>query len=61
MRAFAKAVRSNHLEALTSARNSMESHLMAFAAEQARVSGRMIEMSDYRRQVEQLMQPALQT
>ena len=31
-----------------------------FAAEQARVSGHMIEMSDYRRQVEQLMQPELQ-
>ena len=60
MRAFVQAVRANRLDALTSARNSMESHLMAFAAEQARVSGQMIQMSDYRTQVEQLMQPELQ-
>jgi len=39
---------------LTSARNSMESHLMAFAAEDARLNGTVIAMADYRRQVEEL-------
>jgi predicted dehydrogenase len=38
---------------LTSARESVESHLMAFAAEQARVSGTPVDMADFRRGVEQ--------
>ncbi|MEP7198229.1 MAG: Gfo/Idh/MocA family oxidoreductase, partial [Chloroflexota bacterium] len=39
MQAFVGALRSNQSDVLTSARNSMESHLMAFAAEQARRDG----------------------
>jgi hypothetical protein len=35
-------------QALTSGRNSLESHLMAFAAEQSRVQGSVISMPDYR-------------
>lgn len=38
--------------ALTSARASLESHLMAFAAEQARVEGRVIDMAEFRRRAE---------
>lgn len=55
MQAFVGALRSNQPDALTSARNSLESHLMAFAAEEARVTGRVVQMADYRREVEQLM------
>ena len=33
---------------LTSARNSLESHMMAFAAEKARLSGSVIPMADYK-------------
>ncbi len=54
MKAFIGALRSNSIETLTSARNSMESHLMAFAAEQARLEGSVVQMADYRRRVEQL-------
>lgn len=42
MRAFLAALRSGHRETLTSARNAMESHLMAFAAEEARVTGTVV-------------------
>lgn len=52
MRAFVEALRQEHVETLTSARNSMESHLMAFAAEEARVEGTVVHMDDYRRRVE---------
>lgn len=52
MRAFAGALRDRSPEPLTSARASLESHLMAFAAEQARVQGTIIEMSAYRQLVE---------
>jgi len=38
-------------EILTSARNSLESHLIAFAAEEARRFGQTIVMKDYRRQI----------
>jgi hypothetical protein len=37
---------------LTSARASLESHLMAFAAEQARTSGAMMDMAAYKAEVE---------
>ncbi|MCA1554075.1 MAG: Gfo/Idh/MocA family oxidoreductase [Chloroflexi bacterium] len=51
LRAFVVALRSNQRETLTSARNSLESHLMAFAAEEARVSGRVVQMDDFRQRV----------
>jgi predicted dehydrogenase len=38
--------------ALTTARESLESHLMAFAAEKARVDGGIIQLDDFRRQAE---------
>jgi predicted dehydrogenase len=38
--------------ALTTARESLESHLMAFAAERARVDGSIIQLDDFRRQAE---------
>jgi len=37
---------------LTSVRASLESHLMAFAAEEARVEGTMVDMAAYRARVE---------
>lgn len=48
MLGFVLAVRNRDC-ALTTARQSLESHLLAFAAEQARVSGSMIDMADFRR------------
>ena len=41
-------------EVLTSARASLESHLMAFAAEQARLEGTIVEMGTFRQQAETL-------
>jgi hypothetical protein len=38
--------------ALTSARESVESHLMAFAAEEARLTGTVIDMLTYRSSIE---------
>ena len=48
MTAFVRAVRAPSAAALTSARESLESHLTAFAAEQARVEGTIVDMSTYR-------------
>jgi predicted dehydrogenase len=48
MSAFVCAVRSPSEKALTSARESLESHLMAFAAEQARVESSFVDMETYR-------------
>lgn len=53
---FVAAVRGMPGEASTTARVSLESHLMAFAAEEARQSGEMIDMDTYRRQAEELGQ-----
>jgi predicted dehydrogenase len=53
MRAFVEAVRQGKTGVLTSARESLESHLMAFAAEEARLTGGVIEMNDYRQKVEE--------
>ncbi len=39
--------------AMTTARESLESHLLAFAAEEARVDGTIIDMGEYRRQSEE--------
>jgi predicted dehydrogenase len=52
MRAFVAAV-SEPDTAMTTARESLESHLMSFAAEQARVDGTIIHMDDYRRSAEE--------
>jgi predicted dehydrogenase len=51
MAAFVSAVRDPST-ALTTARESLESHLMAFAAEQARVDGTIVAMDEFRRQAE---------
>jgi hypothetical protein len=39
-------------ELLASGRASLESHLVGFAAERARVEGRVVEMADYRAEVQ---------
>ncbi len=44
---FVKAARGD-IQALTSARESLESHLLAFAAEESRLTHRVIDMNDYR-------------
>jgi hypothetical protein len=51
MAAFIAALR-NREQALTTARESLESHLMAFAAEHARVTGTVVQMEEYRRQAD---------
>jgi len=51
VRGFVHALRGES-EALTDARESLESHLMAFAAEESRVNGRMVNMNDFRRKAE---------
>ena len=53
MRAFVRALRDPSA-ALTTARESLESHLMAFAAEKARVEGIVVDMDAYRRQAERV-------
>jgi hypothetical protein len=51
MQAFVKAVHEP-ATAMTTARESLESHLMAFAAEQARAEASIINMDEFRRQAE---------
>ena len=53
MHNFVRAMRGE-AEALTIARESLESHLMAFAAEESRLNGTVIDMDDYRRRAEML-------
>jgi len=50
---FIRALRGS-TPALTTARQSLESHLMAFAAEEARVKGTVIAMEGYRRKADAL-------
>ncbi|MCX7623593.1 MAG: Gfo/Idh/MocA family oxidoreductase [Thermomicrobium sp.] len=52
IRGFVQSVRGERSDVLTSARQAVESHLLAFAAEEARVSGRIIDLADYRAQLE---------
>ncbi len=52
MRAFVRALRQGKSEPLTSARASLESHLLAFAAEQARLEGTVVDVAAYRQRVE---------
>jgi predicted dehydrogenase len=56
LQSFIEALSNPQQDILTSARNSMESHLMAFAAEEARVTGRVVEMREYRGRVEGVTQ-----
>jgi hypothetical protein len=44
-------------EPMTSARVALESHLLAFAAEEARINGLVVEMADFRARAEGLTQP----
>ncbi len=56
MEAFARAVwradNRTNTEAFTSARTSVESHLLAFAAERSRATGTVIDMAAYRAELE---------
>ena len=47
MAAFVRAVRGE-ARALTTAREALESHLMAFAAEESRLAGRVVELDEMR-------------
>ena len=51
MRAFVGAIQGDRAGVLTSAREAVASHLMAFAAEQARLSGEAVDMERYRQSV----------
>jgi predicted dehydrogenase len=53
IRAFVGALRGQRQDVLTSARESVESHLLAFAAEEARLNGSTVEMAAYRERIEQ--------
>lgn len=60
MQYFVDWVRDDRGEpGLTSAFGSIESHLMALAAERSRVTGRTIKMSDYQREVSETLNPAI--
>jgi predicted dehydrogenase len=48
---FVRAARGE-AAALTSARESLESHLLAFAAEESRLRGMVVDMNDFRRRAE---------
>jgi predicted dehydrogenase len=52
MRAFVGAVRNPGQETRTSARASLQSHLMAFAAERSRRTGEVIDMAAYAAEIE---------
>jgi predicted dehydrogenase len=56
--AFIRTVRSGGADAMTSARASLESHLMAFAAEQSRRHNQIVNMVTYRQMVEARAQRA---
>ena len=55
MKAFIAAVRDRSGSS-TSAREALESHLLAFAAEKARVSGHAVDLSAYRAEAEPMAQ-----
>jgi predicted dehydrogenase len=56
MAAFVRALRPGpgSVEGLTTCRESLESHLMAFAAEQARVEGTIVSMDEFRKRAESM-------
>jgi predicted dehydrogenase len=51
MNAFIDLMRKNILKPLTNALASLESHIMAFAAEKSRLDGNVIDMEKYRQEV----------
>jgi len=51
--AFIRSVQSGTQDVMTSGRISLESHLMAFAAEESRISGQPVDMAAYRQKVEE--------
>jgi len=53
VRSFLRALRGEEAP-LTSGRASLESHLMAFAAEESRLTRRVVEMSEFRRAAEEV-------
>jgi hypothetical protein len=59
--AFVAALRGQRGDVLTSARESVESHLMAFAAEQARISSSTVSMADYRADAGRRLRAAVRT
>lgn len=52
IRSFLRATSGQPDDSFTSARESLESHLLAFAAEESRLSKLVIEMEDFRARVE---------
>jgi predicted dehydrogenase len=52
LRAFADAVRAGATDSMTSARTSLESHLLAFAAERSRADGAPVDMARFRAETE---------
>ena len=52
MAAFVQALEGSSKEALSDARSALESHLLAFAAEEARLTAKVIEMDAFRARVE---------
>ncbi|MHA1148206.1 MAG: Gfo/Idh/MocA family protein [Promethearchaeota archaeon] len=54
IRGFLKSVRNREALSLTGARASLESHIMAFAAEESRKNNKVIIMSEYRKKAESL-------
>ena len=59
MAAFVRALRPGpgDVAGLTTSRESLESHLMAFAAEEARVDGSIVSMDEFRRRVRRALAP----
>ena len=51
VRSFVNALRGTPDDSVTTARESLESHLLAFAAEEARVKHSVVEMDEYHRRV----------
>ena len=51
IRSFVQAVRGAG-QPLTTARESLESHLLAFAAEESRLNDKVVDMGDFRRRAE---------
>ncbi len=60
LRAFGHAVRHTDMDGLTSARASLESHLLGFAAERSRATGSVIDVVAYRAEIEAAASPRLE-
>ena len=50
-RDFINSVREGRTNALTSAKNSVQSHMMAFASERSRIEGTVINFNEYVQQI----------